>query len=157
MSRTVDEAIRGLRIVNAGLIAGLLMFLAVAVLFKDALASQPDPANEVVMLSVLGLFAAGSAVAYLAFGRVVAVQLAAKEPHLRQAAEPSEAAIGAYRQLSIVRASLIEGPAFFAVVIYMLTSSQLALSAAVLGAALLLVHPPSHAGLRSLIEQASRR
>ncbi len=154
MDESVDGAIRVLRLVTGSMAAGVLVFMGVALFTKDALAIETRGELATVLHAALALVAAGCAAAYPRISRVALRTAASGIASEQQAGDPAEVALTAYRQLSILRSALIEGPAFFAVLVYVLTGSEVALAAAAIGVALLIAILPSRSGLERFLDRA---
>jgi hypothetical protein len=149
---SLDQALLQLRIVVAGLLAGLLAFAAVALVMGDALARRADPQFAWLLLAVLGLACASTAVGYVVTRRALMRSLGPRAAELRQLADPAPALLDAYRRLTILGAALAEGPGFLALVVYMLTAHPLALAPALASAILVGSQLPSRDGMRRFAE-----
>jgi hypothetical protein len=155
MAQSVEEAIRGLRVIVAGLIAGLLAFAVLAVVVRTSM-TPTGSVPPLVLLGLLAVVAVSSAAAYAAQYTKVVRDLSVRATELRQLADPSSAIVGPYRAFAIVGAALIEGPSFFALIVYILTGQPLAMVAAALGVVLLIAHLPSRSAVRRLGERATQ-
>ena len=102
MSQSVDEAIRALRVVTGGLVAGLSAFTGIAVLLKGSLAGSLDADRRTALLVGLACLVGICTAAAALLERAAVAQLARRASELRNVVDPSELAIGPYRQLSIV-------------------------------------------------------
>jgi hypothetical protein len=154
MAQSFDEAIRGLRIVIGGLIGGVVAFAAVAAGVAGSVARPEDPGLLLAMLGVLGLSIVGSAVGYAMQYRQLLRCLRAHPTELSPLGSPPEAIVEPYRRFVVVGCGLIEGPAFFAIVVYLLTNHVAALAVPALAVVLLFVHMPSRDALQRLLEKA---
>jgi hypothetical protein len=155
MAPSVEEAVRASRIIVGGLMAGLLLFMAVAMVIAP-LSRAPDPTFTAMLLGSLGVLAAGCAGGYRVVRRSIVGKTRTRLDGLTSEGDAVPLAIGPYRELVIVRGGLTEGPAFFALVTYMLTGNVLALGVA--GAALILLgaHFPSTDEMRAFTAEAMR-
>ena len=154
MAQSVDEAVRSLRVIVAGLIAGVVAFAILAVIVRVVLPPRGSM-PPLVLLGVLTMFILGSGAAYAVQYQKLVGDLRKRTAELRQMADPSSVIVGPYRAFAIIGAGLVEGPSFFALIVYILTGQPLALAAAALGVILLIVHFPSHAAIRRLAERAT--
>ncbi len=113
------------------------------------LANSQVSAN--VLVGALVVLAASCGVAYgvVEHGAVGRVRRLRRE----SARESEDAAVAAYRQLTIIRAGLVEGPCFLGCLTYMLTHSRVALGAVVLGVLFLLSRTPSADGLCEFMDR----
>ena len=157
MAQSVDETIRGLRIIVSGLIAGLGFFTIVIAFGVGPLSRTPDPFLSRALPIGLGLFAVAAAAAYTVVRRKILNDLRARASAMRQVQDPSPLALDEYRRFVVAGGGLIEGPGFFAGIIYLLTGQPVALAAIGLAIALLAtVHFPSAEKLRAFAEEAAR-
>ena len=152
MSPMVDKSIRELRITISGLIAGVVCFAALAYALKGSAALSEGLPRAEVLLAALALFSVGSGVGYLVQYRKMVAEVQGRAAEIRQASEPLEIVMAAYRPFAIVGGGLIEGPSLFALVIYIATRSEVALVGAGLGVALLVLHMPSRERIERLTE-----
>lgn len=153
MTQTRDETIRTLRIVYVGLVAGIVVFLGIAAVLKDTFAGGELSERTPLLLGVLAIFAVGCIAAYTLIERATVAGAARGRLEPQRPGESSDAVLGAYRQLAIVGAGLIDGVSFFAAVIYVLTGSSITLGAACLGVALLVSRIPSRERLDRFAER----
>jgi hypothetical protein len=154
MAQSANEAVRSLRVIVAGLIAGVVAFGILAVVVRMSLPPRSS-IPPLVLFGVLAMFTLGSAAGYVVQYQKLARDLRMRAAELRQMADPSSAMVEPYRAFVIVSAALIEGPSFFALIVYILTGQPLALAAAALGVILLVACLPSNAALRRLAERAT--
>ena len=147
----LDEAIRGLRVVWLGLLAGLAMMLGV-VLFLGPIGG--DGSLTVPLLAVFGLLVTSSFAAAFVLDRAFVTRIAARAPELRSLADPLAPVLGEYRGHSIVMLGLAEGPGLFCGPGYLVTGSPFFLAGGVLAFAVLLSRMPSEGGLRRSVERA---
>lgn len=109
------------------------------------------------LLLGLGVIAAGCTLQGLLATRAAVARLSSRVAEIGPPDDPGPWAIGTYRQQAIVRAGLIEGPSFLAIIVYMLTGSWWAFGGALLGVAALVGRMPSAEGLEQSVEAARRR
>jgi hypothetical protein len=148
----IDRAIRTLRGITLTSVCSLVLFVVVATMFRKEIAPEATGDLQNALFGVLAFLAAGSAAAYAVVCRQTRAGLKNRAMELRSAAEPLGIVLGGYRLMVVLRAGLIEGPGFLAVVIHVLTGSQLALAVAGLSVVLLLATAPSRAELQRLAD-----
>jgi len=152
---SVDQALRAQRIIVGGLIGGVLSFAAMASIVGPV-SRTPDPKLAHWMPMAVALLSAGSAVRYAMLRRSLTTSLRARADQLRQQTDPTGLILEEYRRFVVVGGGLIEGPAFFAIVTYLVTGNRPALWAAGLAVVLLAAHFPSIGALRRLAEAVTR-
>lgn len=130
----VDAGMVTLRIIVAGMAAGLLLFGGAA-FAVGPLVATPDPAFEQILLGAVAVVTVANAVAFTVLRAAKVRGLATRRTALRTSADPARELLGDYRNLVLIRSGLCEAPGFFALIIYMLTGQRLALVVA--GGALL--------------------
>src|SRR5262245_1993922 len=151
-----ESAIRALRVTVGGLMAGLLAFAILAFLIR--LLSQFGNSNAPAsILFVLAAAVTGCAVGYFRARRSLVMELRSRAAEFRQVSDPSRLALEPYRRFVVLAAGLIEAPALFGVVAYLVTGRSAGLVVAVLALLLLAAHMPSLARLRRLAEDAAAR
>jgi hypothetical protein len=151
----VDAAIRTLRIIVAALMSGLATLAAVAVVVGPL--SRPiDSTTADAMLLALVAVASTSTIAYLLLRRSLTAGLARRASELRLLSDPSSLALEPYRRFVITGGALIEAPALFGVVTYLVTGAVAGLGAVAVALALMAAHLPSAEQLRNLAVDASR-
>jgi hypothetical protein len=155
MSQSVEEAVRGLRVVVVGLIACLLIFAA-GMWFAAGSVSEPHEEFLTYGMFVLVLFGLGAGLVYLIQYRRMLAEIRACAAEIRLASGPTEMVLSSYRRFIVVGGGLIEGPAFFALILQLMTRSIVPLAAAVGAVLLLAAHMPSQDRLRRLIEKGTR-
>jgi hypothetical protein len=148
----VEAGLRPLRLVVAGMLAGLATFAAVAFLTAGGLSPGAAPQAAWTLLAALGVLCASTAAGYLLMRRNLVRSLLPRTAELRQAADPAPALLEPFRRLTVVGAALAEGPALFALVVYMTTARPAALGVAGLAAALVAAQFPSRARLQRFAE-----
>jgi len=156
MPQLVDKSIRELRITIGGLIAGVVCFAALAYALKGSVALFEGLPRAEALLAGLALVSVGSAVGYLAQYRKMVGEVRGRAAEMRQASEPLEVVVAAYRPFAIIGGGLIEGPSVAALVVYMATRSPIALATAGVGIALLVLHMPSRERLEALAGRGTR-
>lgn len=154
MAESIEETVRGLRIIVGSLMGGLVALSAIALAFGP-IKEPPDPELGRLVLGGLGLMAVACAAAYFVLRRALVRDLAARAVELRQHPEPASLILLRYRQFTIVGAGVIDGPGAFAGIAYLLTGNPVAIGVVGGAVLLLLVHMPSVDSLRRLAEQAA--
>jgi UPF0716 family protein affecting phage T7 exclusion len=148
----VEEGLRPLRIVVAGMLAGLATFATVTLITAGSLAANVAPQLAWLLLAMLGLLGASSATGYLVVRRHLVRSLHPRVAELRQMADPAPALLEPFRRLTVAGAALAEGPGFFALIVYMLTAQPLALVAAGLAGLFVAAQFPSRGRLQRFAE-----
>ena len=154
MAESVESAVRDLRIVVGGLIAGLSLFSVIA-LAMGPISKGPDPLLGRLMLAGIALAALAGAAAYFTLRLAMRRDLAARAAELRLHPDPAALILARYRQFAIAGAGVIEGPGLFAAMTYLLTGNPVAMGAVVCVVILLLAHMPSVDHVRRLAETAA--
>jgi hypothetical protein len=156
MAQSVEDGIRACRIVIGGLIGGLVMFGAVAMLVAPV-SPSPDPTVTAALFGALALMGMGCAMGYAAVRRAMLNELRARGSELTRESDPASVIMDRYRAFVTVGGGLIEGPGFLALVTYIVSGSVAALAAAGVAVLLLILHLPSAERVRRLAEDASQR
>ena len=154
VDESVEGAVRSMRIVVGGLLAGLTGLSALGIALAPIL-DPPDPTLGRLMLMGLALMVVACTAAYFTLRLSLMRDLASRAAELRQSAEPARLILLRYRQFAIVGAGLIDGPGFFAGLTYLMTGNPVVLGAMAGAALLLLAHMPSVDHLRRLAERAA--
>lgn len=147
------------RIIIGSLIAGLVVFLTIVVVVikpeAEARLLLTYPAVAAALVAPFASFALSRAVAA---GARTQIARGAWEPARQESAGPRETGddasklLAVYQTRQIIGAAIIEGAAFFALIVYMLEGSNLAAGAGVLLTASLLFFFPTRDGLRRWLE-----
>lgn len=158
MAESVDEsvegAVRSMRIVVGGLLAGLAGLSALGIALAPIL-EPPDPNLGRLLFMGLAVMGVAGAAAYFALRLSMMRDLAARAAELRQSAEPARLILLRYRQFAVIGAGLIDFPGSVAGITYLLTGNPVALGALFGAALLLLAHMPSVDRLHRLAEKAA--
>jgi hypothetical protein len=144
----MQREIQQLQIIVAGLMTGLLFFSAIATMLGPL-----NKGNEPMERLLLGIpfMGLGCAFVYAAQRRALLQEIQNRRAELRDAASVPPA----YRRFIVAGGGLIEGPGFFAAMIFLLTGHPLAIAAAGLSLLLLGLHFPTVAKWDRLVENAS--
>ena len=150
----VDGAIRSLRIVSAGIIAGLVIFGIVAAFVRaqgvfDLTERVADP-----LVLVAGMVTLGSAAMFFLMSRRAKETIRQAGVASRATAEPLVGALGAYRQLVIVRSALAEAPGLVGLMVYLAGGNELILLLPLASVAILLATIPSRTEIERLVEES---
>lgn len=156
MAQSVEDGIRACRIVIGGLIGGLVMFAAVAMLVAPV-SPSPDPTVTAALFGALAVMGMGCAMGYGALRRALFNELRARGSELTHEGDPAGVIMDRYRAFVIAGGGLIEGPGFLALITYMVSGNVAALAAAGIAVLLLILHVPSAEKVRRLAEDASQR
>ena len=138
MSQLDDEAVIGprvrtMQIILAALVMGVLLFLVVAVALRAG-GQVPAPPNDVLLPIALGFAALAAVVSVIvprqivAGGRRMIARGSSPAGTPTPAAGDTERLCGLYQTQLIVSAALLEGPAFFLLIVYLLQGDVLALA-----------------------------
>jgi hypothetical protein len=151
---SVDGAIRSLRIVSAGIIAGLLVFGGVAsfVRAQGAIVLTESVADG--LLLVAGMVSLGSAAMFVLMSRQARETIRQAGVASRATAEPPAGALGAYRQLVIVRSALAEAPGLVGLMVYLVGGNELILLLPLASLSILFATIPSRAEVERLVEES---
>jgi hypothetical protein len=152
----VDRTIGALRIVTAGILLSVLTATAVAVLFRDAVASPSSRSLEAPLLAAVAAVSLMGAAGYVAVRRQVRAEIGRRSAEVRASADPAAVVARSYRRLAIVRAALIEAPALVAVVAYLAGANVAVLGVAGAAALILVGTMPSREGLERFAEEVLR-
>lgn len=150
---TLDRVIRTLRVAHFGLIAGILFFVGITVVLRDGVPNSAWTERAPLLLALLAAFALGCVVAHTIVERATLARVSRARMQVLNGEAGSEAEVEAYRQLAIIGAGLIDGPAFLAGLIYLLTGDTTSLIAAGVGVALLVSRMPSRARFKRFVER----
>jgi len=148
---TEAEVIRGSRIVIAGLMGGLVMFVVISFI------AGPLDAGSTVNNALLGVGALAAffgAAVYLSARRSLLALLAREFPASRLQSELPDTILVAYRRFVVLGGGAIEGPAYLFALLHLLSGSGLALGMVGFAMLLLSLHFPSSDRLRRLLEKA---
>lgn len=151
---SVGVALRNLRIIVGGLLAGVVAFGLVAAFLVRTQPRPPAPALDPLRYALAAVVLT-ALLAERLLRRVHAARLrrtwrAAPPP------DPLAAAILPFTQLTLTAAALAEGATLFALVVYYLTADPIVLAIAAGTLVLLLSRWPSEARLRRLAREAGR-
>ena len=142
---SLDEAVKGNLIIWAALIMGMLFFGAISVFLVTSGVMKVDQMEQfatfiyiVPSLAIVCVFAA-----FMVFKQKLAA-IREKSDIIAKIAE--------YRAALIIRWALLEGPAFFGIVSYLLTGNIILLSVAVAIIAIFILLIPSRARLEVDLE-----
>lgn len=145
-----------LRIVTIGMVSGLLIFGAIALVLKGgAIAGEPD----LVSWLALGLAAVSVLLHLVVPGQLAAAALNSVDPQeLQQAGETErfEKVFNVFQMRHIIACALLDGAAVFNVVAYLLTQFVGNLAAAGLLLVCLLVRFPSTSGVQFWVRDRIR-
>jgi len=150
--QTVDEMVRSLRIVWGGLIGGVVSF-CVIVAFLGPLNEGVSPL-EVPLSAVLGLLTLGCVAGGVVMRNAFIQKVRGRAGELRRLPDPLLSLLAEYRGLFIVTCGLIEGPALFALVAYLVTGMKAAIVAVALALLMFVVNFPSESKARALVQNA---
>jgi hypothetical protein len=149
---SVDGAIRSLRIVSAGIIAGLLIFGGVAFFVRAQGAIVLTATVVDGLLLVAGMVSLGSAAMFVLMSRQARETIRRAGVASRATAEPLAGALGAYRQLVIVRSALAEAPGLVGLMVYLVGGKELILLLPLASVSILLATIPSRTEVERLVE-----
>jgi hypothetical protein len=145
--------IRTIQIMAAAIVAGVGMFLIIVLTLRG---QGPAPAASPILLYVGIVFG----VAALAARLVVPNLLVAARRRQLPGSSSSRDLLGLFQLRTIVGMALLEGAAFFLVIVYLLDGSQLALLLSILGVVIVASQFPTRSSIdrwlarqRELIEQ----
>jgi F0F1-type ATP synthase membrane subunit c/vacuolar-type H+-ATPase subunit K len=125
-----------LRIVIGALVAGVVIFAAIAIFLagKEGLGgTDQDESLAHLLLLVLALLGLGQVAAYPLVRRALVAKLRAEWKSNVAAAAEDARCLTQFQSLTIIAAGMTEGFAFFATVIYLLTAHPAALLGSVIG------------------------
>ncbi len=156
------------QIIVVGLLVGSITFLAVAAILVHLDFVEPDKEIAWVMNLALIFFLIGDMIARLIVPGVLVTQgrrniAAGQWSPPEEAGQAAMAAfiertgdagrlLGVYQVTTIIASALLEGVAFFAIIVYLLTQSMLGLVVAVAMILALALHIPTRSGVLHWIE-----
>ena len=168
----VGNRVKTIQIVVGALIAGCVGFLAVAAVIVSGDAFEPDPEMAQVMNLVLVLFLVGDLIAWAIAPRMMVAQGRRKiadgawtPPQGSGSGEmvkfiertgDAGRLFALYMTRTIVACALLEGVAFFAIIVYLVTGSIVGLAIAVVLVIGLALHMPTRGGVLHWIEDQLR-
>lgn len=153
--QTVDEMIRGLRVIWLGLLMGPVLFAAVIAVIGGPLWKEPEPSPQAGLFhGILGLLVMGAIVGPLLLERTFVSGLRERAAEINQSADPLLAANVAYRGFFVSRLLIVDAASYFGLIHYLLTGTTEALLAPAASTLWLLFNFPAEDRLRDQVRRA---
>jgi hypothetical protein len=155
MADNVEPSLRVLRVVHLAFVAGLGTFSALAFFVRKASLQSSDPAVVQGAFVGLAVFVGLAAIGFVLQSRQLWRAVRGRAPELLGRPDAAELILPIYRPVAVVQAGLIEGPAFAALVVFILTGRPEPLTVVAVAIALLVARLPSRDRLERLVARAT--
>ncbi len=134
IKQTSKQYFSGLRILQLAFLAGLILLSAISffLVFTGSMGKNSE-LNDILTILVPGLFVAG----------IIGSYFIAKNRLLTLVDKDLNEKLSGYRAVMILKIALLEGPALFAIISYMLTGNNLFLGLAMIAVLLILFINPT--------------
>lgn len=129
MDEQATKRLRGLRIIIAAMLGGMLAFGGVAVAIVRAGSIPQNEGLGSTLLLILGLLPLGEMPAYVVLRQATIARLRRSCAESSSDVERTTSLLNGFATLTIIAGAMVEGLALFGIVIYMVSGKTLALLA----------------------------